>query len=91
MTLKRRQGLSSNQVFRTPSTKKIPQKKPFLLKPEELSQQTRKELKRKWVDEFRVTLDFSLKNMVSHQLFAEKFRAEVPFLKAGNISNQTQK
>ena len=53
-----------------------------------MSLQAGEKLKKQRLNELSAEVNFSIQNMVSHQLKVGKFQTEISFFKAGNISNQ---
>ena len=53
-----------------------------------MSLQAGEKLRKQRLNEICAEVNFSIQNMVSHQLKVAKFQAEISFFKAGNISNQ---
>ena len=80
-----------NPSFQDNPHKNVPQKRRLLSKLEEPSQQTKEGLKKKRVGKFRATFDFSIKQMLSHQVSVAWLKSEVPFFHSVNISNHIQK
>ena len=70
--------------FPKPSINYVPQKKQL----QQVSLQAGEKLKKQRLNELSAEVNFSIQNMVSHQLKVAKFQAEISFFKAGNISNQ---